>query len=417
MAKKTKELYCDFCGKDRSDVEKLIAGANVNICNECVKLCDQILEDQTDKESKPKRTLQSLDPHKIKKFLDEHVIGQDHAKMVMSVAVANHYKRIYNKPADIDIEKSNALLIGPTGTGKTLLAKTIAKYCDVPFTIADATTLTEAGYVGDDVESVVAKLLDSAEYDITKAEQGIIFLDEIDKIARKSENVSITRDVSGEGVQQALLKLIEGTVVRVPPQGGRKHPQQEMIEVDTTNILFICSGAFVGIEDILKNKSDATTIGFNSGLKKLAKTAELYEKLDQNDLTKYGLIPEFIGRLSTVGVLGELTQDELVRIISEPKNAIEKQFQWLFAQDGLELKIPIDAKKAIAKKASELGTFARGLRQIIEKTMLKWQYDARSLANEGVTELVIRPDTIDSGVDPVIIREDSTTQQRRTIEN
>ena len=417
MAKKTKELYCDFCGKDRSDVEKLIAGANVNICNECVKLCDQILEDQTDKESKPKRTLQSLDPHKIKKFLDEHVIGQDHAKMVMSVAVANHYKRIYNKPADIDIEKSNALLIGPTGTGKTLLAKTIAKYCDVPFTIADATTLTEAGYVGDDVESVVAKLLDSAEYDVTKAEQGIIFLDEIDKIARKSENVSITRDVSGEGVQQALLKLIEGTVVRVPPQGGRKHPQQEMIDVDTTNILFICSGAFVGIEDILKNKSDATTIGFNSGLKKLAKTAELYEKLDQNDLTKYGLIPEFIGRLSTVGVLGELTEDELVRIISEPKNAIEKQFQWLFAQDGLELKIPIDAKKAIAKKASELGTFARGLRQIIEKTMLKWQYDARSLANEGVTELVIRPDTIDSGVDPVIIREDSTTQQRRTIEN
>ena len=417
MAKKTKELYCDFCGKDRSDVEKLIAGANVNICNECVKLCDQILEDQTDKESKPKRTLQSLDPHKIKKFLDEHVIGQDHAKMVMSVAVANHYKRIYNKPADIDIEKSNALLIGPTGTGKTLLAKTIAKYCDVPFTIADATTLTEAGYVGDDVESVVAKLLDSAEYDITKAEQGIIFLDEIDKIARKSENVSITRDVSGEGVQQALLKLIEGTVVRVPPQGGRKHPQQEMIDVDTTNILFICSGAFVGIEDILKNKSDATTIGFNAGLKKLTKTAELYEKLDQNDLTKYGLIPEFIGRLSTVGVLGELTQDELVRIISEPKNAIEKQFQWLFAQDGLELKIPIDAKKAIAKKASELGTFARGLRQIIEKTMLKWQYNARSLANEGVTELVIRPDTIDSGLDPVIIREDSTKQQRRTIEN
>ena len=417
MAKKTKELYCDFCGKDRSDVEKLIAGANVNICNECVKLCDQILEDQTDKESKTKRTLKSLDPHKIKKFLDEHVIGQDHAKMVMSVAVANHYKRIYNKPADIDIEKSNALLIGPTGTGKTLLAKTIAKYCDVPFTIADATTLTEAGYVGDDVESVVAKLLDSAEYDITKAEQGIIFLDEIDKIARKSENVSITRDVSGEGVQQALLKLIEGTVVRVPPQGGRKHPQQEMIEVDTTNILFICSGAFVGIEDILKNKSDATNIGFNSGLKKLTKTAELYEKLDQTDLTKYGLIPEFIGRLSTVGVLGELTQDELVRIISEPKNAIEKQFQWLFAQDGLELKIPIDAKKAIAKKASELGTFARGLRQIIEKTMLKWQYNARSLANEGVTELVIRPDTIDSGVDPVIIREDSTTQQRRKIEN
>ena len=417
MAKKTKELYCDFCGKDRSDVEKLIAGANVNICNECVKLCDQILEDQTDKESKTKRTLKSLDPHKIKKFLDEHVIGQDHAKMVMSVAVANHYKRIYNKPADIDIEKSNALLIGPTGTGKTLLAKTIAKYCDVPFTIADATTLTEAGYVGDDVESVVAKLLDSAEYDITKAEQGIIFLDEIDKIARKSENVSITRDVSGEGVQQALLKLIEGTVVRVPPQGGRKHPQQEMIEVDTTNILFICSGAFVGIEDILKNKSDATNIGFNSGLKKLTKTAELYEKLDQTDLTKYGLIPEFIGRLSTVGVLGELTQDELVRIISEPKNAIEKQFQWLFAQDGLELKIPIDAKKAIAKKASELGTFARGLRQIIEKTMLKWQYNARSLANEGVTELVIRPDTIDSGLDPVIIREDSTKQQRRTIEN
>ena len=417
MAKKTKELHCDFCGKDRSDVEKLIAGANVNICNECVKLCDQILEDQTEKESKPKRTLQSLNPHKIKKFLDEHVIGQEHAKMVMSVAVANHYKRIYNKPADIDIEKSNVLLIGPTGTGKTLLAKTIAKYCDVPFTIADATTLTEAGYVGDDVESVIAKLLDKSDYDVAKAEQGIIFLDEIDKIARKSENVSITRDVSGEGVQQALLKLIEGTVVRVPPQGGRKHPNQEMIDVDTTNILFICSGAFVGIEDILKNKSDQTNIGFNAGLKKLSKTSELYEKLDQTDLTKFGLIPEFIGRLSTIGILGELTQDELVKIISEPKNAIEKQFQWLFEQDGLELKIPIDAKKAIAKKASELGTYARGLRQIIEKTMLPWQYNARQLAEEGVTELVIRPDTIDSGVDPVIIREDSTTQQRRQVEN
>ena len=417
MAKKTKELHCDFCGKDRSDVEKLIAGANVNICNECVKLCDQILEDQTEKESKPKRTLQSLNPHKIKKFLDEHVIGQEHAKMVMSVAVANHYKRIYNKPADIDIEKSNVLLIGPTGTGKTLLAKTIAKYCDVPFTIADATTLTEAGYVGDDVESVIAKLLDKSDYDVAKAEQGIIFLDEIDKIARKSENVSITRDVSGEGVQQALLKLIEGTVVRVPPQGGRKHPNQEMIDVDTTNILFICSGAFVGIEDILKNKSDQTNIGFNAGLKKLSKTSELYEKLDQTDLTKFGLIPEFIGRLSTIGILGELTQDELVKIISEPKNAIEKQFQWLFEQDGLELKIPIDAKKAIAKKASELGTYARGLRQIIEKTMLPWQYNARQLAEEGVTELVIRPDTIDSGVDPVIIREDSTKQQRRQVEN
>jgi len=419
MAKKTgsKELFCDFCGKDRSNVAKLIAGANVNICNECVKLCDQILEDQTEKEKKPQAKLKSLDPHKIKKFLDEHVIGQEHAKMVMSVAVANHYKRIYNKPADIDIEKSNALLIGPTGTGKTLLAKTIAKYCDVPFTIADATTLTEAGYVGDDVESVIAKLLDKAEYDVERAQQGIIFLDEIDKIARKSENVSITRDVSGEGVQQALLKLIEGTVVRVPPQGGRKHPNQEMIDVDTTNILFICSGAFVGIEDILKNKSDATNIGFNSGLKKLTKTSELYEKLDQTDLTKYGLIPEFIGRLSTIGVLGELNQNELVKIISEPKNAIEKQFQWLFEQDGLELKIPIDAKKAIAKKASELGTYARGLRQIIEKTMLPWQYNARKLASEGVTELVIRPDTIDNGIDPVIIREDSTKQQRRQVEN
>ena len=417
MAKKTKELCCDFCGKDRSNVEKLIAGANVNICNECVKLCDQILEDQTDKQTKPKTKLKSLDPHKIKKFLDEHVIGQEHAKMVMSVAVANHYKRIFNKPADIDIEKSNALLIGPTGTGKTLLAKTIAKYCDVPFTIADATTLTEAGYVGDDVESVIAKLLDKADYDVERAQQGIIFLDEIDKIARKSENVSITRDVSGEGGQQALLKLIEGTVVRVPPQGGRKHPNQEMIDVDTTNILFICSGAFVGIEDILKNKSDSTNIGFNAGLKKLTTSTELYEKLDQTDLTKYGLIPEFIGRLSTIGILGELTQDELVKIISEPKNAIEKQFQWLFEQDGLELKIPIDAKKAIAKKASELGTYARGLRQIIEKTMLPWQYNARKLVSEGVTELVIRPDTIDSGVDPVIIREDSTKQKRRQVEN
>jgi ATP-dependent Clp protease ATP-binding subunit ClpX len=283
----------------------------------------------------------------------------------------------------------------------------------VPFTIADATTLTEAGYVGDDVESVIAKLLDVADYDVEKAQQGIIFLDEIDKIARKSENVSITRDVSGEGVQQALLKLIEGTIVRVPPQGGRKHPNAEMIDVDTSNILFICSGAFVGIEDILKNKSDNVNIGFNSSLKDLNTTAELYDKLDQSDLTKFGLIPEFVGRLSTVGILSELTQEELVRIISEPKNAIEKQFKWLMKEDGIELKIPIDAKKAIAKKAGVLGTYARGLRQIIEKVMLPWQYNAKQLASEGVTELVIRPDTIDNGIDPVIIREDSTKQRRQ----
>lgn len=413
MAKKSKELHCDFCGKERSEVEKLIAGANVNICNECVKLCGQILVDQEDKQKKKTTPLESLDPHLVKEFLDQHIIGQEHAKMVCSVAVANHYKRIYHQPGDIDIEKSNVLLIGPTGTGKTLLAKTIAKYCDVPFTIADATTLTEAGYVGDDVESVVAKLLDNADYDVDKAQQGIIFLDEVDKIARKSENVSITRDVSGEGVQQALLKLIEGTVVRVPPQGGRKHPNAEMIDVDTSNILFICSGAFVGIDDILKNKTDNVNIGFNSSLKDLKTTSELYEKLDQNDLTKFGLIPEFVGRLSTIGVLSELTQEELVRIISEPKNSIERQFQWLFKQDGIELKIPIDAKKAIAKKAGDLGTYARGLRQIIEKVMLPWQYNAKQLVQDGVTELVIRPDTIDNGADPVIIREDSTTKRRQ----
>ena len=414
MAKKTKDLFCDFCGKERHEVEKLIAGANVNICNECVKLCDRILVDQESKtEKKNKVQLETIDPHMVKAYLDEHVIGQEHAKMVMAVAVASHYKRIFNKPKHIEIEKSNALLIGPTGTGKTLLAKTIAKYCDVPFTIADATTLTEAGYVGDDVESVIAKLLDVADYDVEKAQQGIIFLDEIDKIARKSENVSITRDVSGEGVQQALLKLIEGTIVRVPPQGGRKHPNAEMIDVDTSNILFICSGAFVGIEDILKNKSDNTNIGFNSNLKDLNTTKELYDKLDQSDLTKFGLIPEFVGRLSTVGILSELTQEELVRIISEPKNAIEKQFKWLLKEDGIELKIPIDAKKAIAKKAGVLGTYARGLRQIIEKVMLPWQYNAKQLASEGVTELVIRPDTIDNGLDPVIIREDSTKQRRQ----
>ena len=412
MAKKTKDLYCDFCGKERGEVEKLIAGSSVNICNECVKLCGQILDDQGDKE-KDKTKLESLDPHHIKEYLDQHVIGQEHAKMVMSVAVANHYKRIGRNPKDIEIEKSNALLIGPTGTGKTLLAKTIAKYCDVPFTIADATTLTEAGYVGDDVESVIAKLLDIADYDVEQAQKGIIFLDEIDKIARKSENVSITRDVSGEGVQQALLKLIEGTVVRVPPQGGRKHPNAEMIDVDTSNILFICSGAFVGIDDILKNKSDNVNIGFNSSLKDLKTTSELYERLDQSDLTKFGLIPEFVGRLSTVGILSELSEDELVRIISEPKNSIEKQFQWLFKQDGLDLKIPIDAKKTIAKKAGELGTYARGLRQIIEKVMLPWQYNAKQLKADGVTELVIRPDTIDNGADPVIIREDSTRKRRQ----
>ncbi len=417
MVKKTTELFCDFCGKDRASVEKLIAGANVNICNECVKLCDQILGDQKEKDKVEPKKLQNLNPHEIRKYLDEHVIGQDHAKMVISVAVTNHYKRVFNQPKNLELEKSNVLLIGPTGTGKTLLARTIARYCEVPFTIADATTLTEAGYVGDDVESVIAKLLDKANYDVDKAERGIIFLDEIDKIARKGENISITRDVSGEGVQQALLKLIEGTVVRVPPQGGRKHPNQEMIEVDTSNILFICSGAFIGIEDILKNKSDHTNIGFQSKLKKLELTSELYKKLDQSDLTKFGLIPEFIGRLSTIGVLNELTHEELVKIISEPKHSIEKQYQWLFEVDGIELKLPIDAKKAIAAKAEKLGTFARGLRQIIEKALLPWQYNAKQLATEGVTELVIRPDTIDKEADPVIIREDSTKAQRRQVEN
>jgi ATP-dependent Clp protease ATP-binding subunit ClpX len=417
MVKKTTELFCDFCGKDRASVEKLIAGANVNICNECVKLCDQILGDQKEKDKVQPKKLQNLNPHEIRKYLDEHVIGQDHAKMVISVAVTNHYKRVFNQPKNLELEKSNVLLIGPTGTGKTLLARTIARYCEVPFTIADATTLTEAGYVGDDVESVIAKLLDKANYDVDKAERGIIFLDEIDKIARKGENISITRDVSGEGVQQALLKLIEGTVVRVPPQGGRKHPNQEMIEVDTSNILFICSGAFIGIEDILKNKSDHTNIGFQSKLKKLELTSELYKKLDQSDLTKFGLIPEFIGRLSTIGVLNELTHEELVKIISEPKHSIEKQYQWLFKVDGIELKLPIDAKKAIAAKAEKLGTFARGLRQIIEKALLPWQYNAKQLATEGVTELVIRPDTIDKEADPVIIREDSTKAQRRQVEN
>ena len=416
MVKKTTELFCDFCGKDRASVEKLIAGANVNICNECVKLCDQILGDQKEKPREESK-LQDLDPHKIREHLDQHVIGQDHAKMVISVAVAEHYKRVYKPPKNLELEKSNVLLVGPTGTGKTLLAKTIARYLDVPFTIADATTLTEAGYVGDDVESVIAKLLDKANYDVDKAERGIIFLDEIDKIARKGENISITRDVSGEGVQQALLKLIEGTIVRVPPQGGRKHPNAEMIEVDTTNILFICSGAFIGIEDILKNKSDHTNIGFQSKLKKLELTSELYKKLDQSDLTKFGLIPEFIGRLSTIGVLNELTHEELVKIISEPKHSIEKQYQWLFEVDGIELKLPIDAKKAIAAKAEKLGTFARGLRQIIEKVLLPWQYNAKQLVAEGVTELVIRPETIDKGTDPVIIREDSTKTNRRKVEN